>query len=80
MACRMRGKIKGPSHTKGGVDINVEGEEIIINKTNNNAAGVHEKKLLALNKNPNDYVIVKKTGYNWPSSDSRKRSKKNASN
>ena len=69
------GKMIGPSHEDGGIDINVEGEEIIINKTKNNAAGIHEKELLALNNNPNDYTIVKKGEYNWPSSDARKRSK-----
>ena len=63
----------GPSHNNGGIDINVEGEEIIINKTKNNAAGIHEKDLLALNKNPDDYAIVNKSEFNWPSSDARER-------
>lgn len=67
------GKMNGPSHKDGGIDINVEGEEIIINKTKNNAAGIHEKDLLALNNNPDDYTIVKKNEDIWPSSDARKR-------
>ena len=32
--------------------------EIIINKTENDAAGKHENKLLALNKNPDEWEIV----------------------
>ena len=67
------GKMVGPSHEQGGIDINVEGDEIIINKTKNNAAGIHEKDLLALNKNPDDYAIVNKSEFNWPSSDARER-------
>jgi|TARA_R100000742_G_C4261088_1_gene78872 hypothetical protein len=69
------GKMKGPSHKDGGIIIEVEGDEIVINKNKNNAAGIHEKKLLALNNNPNDYIIVKKSQYNWPSKDARKRGK-----
>ena len=67
------GLAKGPSHAKGGILIEAEGEEIIINKTKNNAAGIHEKDLLALNDNPGDYTIVKKNEYSWPSLDARKR-------
>tara|TARA_R100000742_G_C4271750_1_gene90771 strand:- start:1217 stop:1456 length:240 start_codon:yes stop_codon:yes gene_type:complete len=70
------GKMKGPSHKNGGIKIEVEGEEIVINKNLNNAAGIHEKELLALNNSPDDYIIVKKD--NWPSSDARKRGEKNA--
>jgi len=71
------GKINGPSHEEGGVDIEVEGGEIVINKNKNNAAGKHEKDLLNLNNNPDDYMIVKKkdNNYNWPSNDARKRGK-----
>ena len=72
------GKMIGPSHDNGGIDINVEGEEIVINKTKNNAAGIHEEELLALNKNPDDYAIVKKSEFNWPTSDARKRGEQNA--
>ena len=61
------GLMKGPSHKHGGIPIEVEGGEIVINKTENNAAGKHEKDLLALNKNPNDFEIIRKT-------DARKRS------
>ena len=76
------GLINGPSHDDGGVDIEVEGGEIVINKNKNNAAGKHEKDLLNLNNNPDDYIIVKKSNikknnnsYNWPSNDARKRGK-----
>ena len=55
------GKMNGPSHEDGGIPIEVEGGEVIINKTKNNAAGKHEKDLLALNKNPDDYTIIKTT-------------------
>ncbi len=72
------GKMIGPSHNEGGIDINVEGQEIIINKNKNNAAGIHEKELLALNSNPDDYIIIKKTEDDWPSKDARKRGEKNA--
>jgi hypothetical protein len=72
------GKMIGPSHDNGGIDINVEGEEIVINKTKNNAAGIHEKELLALNESPNDYAIVKKSEYSWPISDARERGEQNA--
>ena len=54
------GLIKGRSHAEGGELIEAEGEEIIINKTMNNAAGIHGEKLLALNENPEDYEIVSK--------------------
>ena len=62
------GKMNGPSHEDGGIPIEVEGGEVIINKTKNNAAGKHEKDLLALNKNPDNYKIVSTT-------DARKRRK-----
>lgn len=67
------GKMKGPSHKDGGIDINVEGGEIVINKTINDAAGKHEKNLLALNKNPKNYKIVKE--HDYPVFDARKRGK-----
>ena len=54
------GKLKGPSHEEGGIPIEAEGNEIIINKTKNNASGIHEEELLALNENPEDYEIVPK--------------------
>ena len=74
------GYMNGPSHDEGGIDINVEGGEIIINKNKNNAAGKHEKDLLNLNNNPDDYEIVKKDsyedgGYVYPTFDARKRGK-----
>ena len=65
--------MNGPSHDNGGIDINVEGGEIVVNKTINDAAGKHEAKLLALNKNPDNYEIVKKD--NYPVFDARKRGK-----
>ena len=52
------GLIKGKSHEEGGVPLVAEGEEIIINKTVNNASGMHGEELLALNENPEDYMIV----------------------
>ena len=52
------GLILGKSHEEGGVPLVAEGNEIMINKTMNNAAGMHEEELLALNKNPEDYMIV----------------------
>ena len=74
------GKFKGPSHDNGGIDINVEGGEIIINKNENGAAEKHGKKLLALNNNPDDYEIIKKNskliakhGGEIPVFDARKR-------
>ena len=74
------GKMNGASHDEGGININVEGGEIIINKNKNNAAGKHEKDLLNLNNNPDDYEIVKKDsyedgGYVYPTFDARKRGK-----
>ncbi len=84
------GKIKGPSHDKGGVDavvggvkpVELEGNEIIINVNHNGAASKHEDKLLALNDNPDDYEIVKKgskltsdSEYNYRTHDARKRRK-----
>lgn len=63
------GKMYGPSHKEGGIPIEVEGGEVIVNKTENNAAGKHEKNLLALNKNPDNYKIVN-------ISDARNRRKK----
>ena len=62
------GKLFGKSHDKGGIPIEVEGGEIVINKTENNAAGKHEDNLLALNENPNAWEIV-------PTKDARKRGK-----
>lgn len=77
------GKLNGPSHEEGGININVEGGEIIINKSVNQAAKKHRKGLLALNKNPDDYEIVKKNskliakhGGEILIFDARKRSKK----
>ena len=76
------GKLKGKSHSKGGININVEGGEIVINKSENEAAQKHEEGLLALNKNPDDYEIINKTGKltyrcggKIPHFDSRKRRK-----
>ena len=77
------GKLKGPSHKEGGIPIEVEGGEIIINTNKNKAANKHEKKLLALNKDPDNYEIVKKNskltnqdGYDYPSYDSKNRRRK----
>ena len=77
------GMLKGPSHDKGGIKIEAEGGEIIINKNKNGAAQKHEDKLLALNNNPDDYEIVKKDGkltnedgHDYPSYNSKNRRKK----
>jgi hypothetical protein len=73
------GKMHGPSHEEGGIKVEVEGQEIVINKSKNNAAGIHEKELLALNDNPDDYIIIKRPEYDkWPSQDARKRGEENA--
>ena len=61
------GKFEGPSHKKGGIPIEVEGDEIVINSTENKAAIKHEHELLALNENPDDWEII-------PKIDARKRS------
>ena len=69
------GKLKGPSHDKGGIPgkvkgssqpLEFEGGEVVINTSVNGAADKHGKNLLALNKNPDDFEIVRKT-------DARKR-------
>ena len=52
------GLIKGRSHDEGGEVIEVEGNEVVINDSVNNAAGIHEKGLLALNENPENYMII----------------------
>ena len=52
------GKLEGNSHAQGGTPIVAEKDEIIINKTKNNASGIHEEGLLALNEKPEDYMIV----------------------
>ena len=60
------GLLTGPSHEEGGIPvivdgtelIEVEGEEIIINDSINEAASMHEEGLLALNENPEDFMIV----------------------
>ena len=76
------GMLKGPSHKKGGIIIEAEGGEIIINKNKNGAAQKHEDKLLALNKNPDNYEIIEKNskltegdGHDYPSYDSKNRRK-----
>ena len=60
------GKLTGPSHNKGGILLEAEGGEVIVNDSINNAASKHEEELLALNENPDDYMIV-------PVSDARDR-------
>ena len=65
------GKLKGPSHEEGGILIEAEGDEIVVNSTKNGAAIKHEDGLLALNKEPDEWEIV-------PKNDARKRSKNHA--
>jgi hypothetical protein len=76
------GKMIGPSHEEGGIPIEVEGDEVVINNSVNEAASMHEGGLLALNENPKNYEIVKKDsklnyrcGGIIPHSDARKRRK-----
>ena len=63
------GKLNGPSHDKGGIDINVEGGEYIINKDS-----VNEETLPLLEE-------INKTGsygcggHVYPTRDARKRKK-----
>ena len=52
------GLIKGRSHEEGGELVEVEGKEIIVNNSVNGAASIHEDELLALNENPEDYMIM----------------------
>ena len=52
------GLLKGPSHEEGGIPILAEGGEVIVNDAINNAASKHEEGLLALNENPDDYMII----------------------
>ncbi len=65
------GKLKGPSHEEGGILIEAEGDEIVVNSTKNGAAIKHEDGLLALNENPDEWEII-------PKEDARKRSKNHA--
>tara|TARA_R110002020_G_scaffold21649_2_gene73568 strand:+ start:1972 stop:3006 length:1035 start_codon:yes stop_codon:yes gene_type:complete len=69
------GTLKGPSHDDGGIPgkvrnsdqpLEFEGGEVVINTSVNKAADKHEEGLLALNKNPDEFEIVRKT-------DARKR-------
>ena len=66
------GKLKGASHDKGGIDINVEGGEYIIKKDSVNA------KTLPILKKINNSGEYGCGGHVYPTTDSRKRSKKNA--
>ena len=52
------GLLEGPSHEQGCIPILAEGGEVIVNDAVNNAASKHEEGLLALNENPDDYMIV----------------------
>ena len=52
------GLLEGPSHEEGGITVLAEGGEVIVNDSINNAASKHEEELLALNENPDDYMIV----------------------
>ena len=58
------GKMNGPSHNKGGIDINVEGGEYVIKKS-------------SVNKDTEAYLeYINTHGKLPPSIDARKRSKK----
>ena len=60
---QMGGLLTGASHEEGGVPVLAEGGEVMINKSINNAAGIHEDELLALNENPEDYEIIRRAEY-----------------
>tara|TARA_Y100000310_G_scaffold230740_1_gene233236 strand:+ start:80 stop:442 length:363 start_codon:yes stop_codon:yes gene_type:complete len=59
------GKLKGPNHDNGGIDINVEGGEYIVKKD-------------SVNQNTLDVLEYINSYGDIPSSDARERSKKNA--
>ena len=85
------GKLKGKPHSEGGIPgkvkgsdqpLEFEGGEIVINTSVNKAAQKHEKELLGLNNNPDDYEIIKKnskfnyeSGNEIPVIDAKKRRK-----
>tara|TARA_R110002110_G_scaffold173638_2_gene376556 strand:- start:932 stop:1156 length:225 start_codon:yes stop_codon:yes gene_type:complete len=54
----MGGMLEGNSHAQGGIPIEAEGGEIMINTSMNEAADKHKAGLLALNENPDGYMIV----------------------
>ena len=54
------GTLEGVSHAQGGIPIEAEGGEIMVNTSMNGAADKHQEGLLALNENPDDYIIVEK--------------------
>ena len=63
------GKLNGPPHDDGGIDINVEGGEYIIKKDS-----VNEETLPMLEE-INETGSYKHGGYVWPTTDARKRKK-----
>ena len=63
------GKLEGPSHDDGGIDINVEGGEYVIK-----ADSVNEETLPMLEE-INETGSYKHGGYVWPTVDARKRKK-----
>ena len=67
---REGGKLKGPSHSKGGIDINVEGGEYVVKKDSVN------DNTLPILEEINNTGSYKEGGYVWPTLDARKRSKK----
>jgi len=56
----MGGMLEGNSHAQGGIPIEAEGGEMMVNTSMNGAADKHKEGLLALNENPDDYMIVEK--------------------
>ena len=64
------GKKKGPSHKKGGIDINVEGGEFVVKKSSVNAET--EPILEKINKTGK---LTYKCGGKVPHNDARKRRK-----
>ena len=63
------GKLKGASHDKGGIDINVEGGEYVVKKDSVNA---QTEPILEKINRTGKYECG---GYVWPTHDARKRGK-----
>ena len=68
---KKQGKLKGPSHEKGGIPIEVEGGEYIIKKDSVN--NETERVLKYINENGK---LPNEKEYNYPTTDARNRSKK----
>ena len=65
------GKLNGPSHSKGGININVEGGEFVVKKGSVNKKT--ERVLNYINKNGK---LPKDSEFDFPTYDARKRNKR----